>query len=101
MSSMSNQLKDIAKRAETWPEKAREKLVRAALDIEDEYVSPGHSAEEHEKRIRTRAWEQLNQLFERMRSLNPGAAESPDEIRAEEERISEDIRSMRRQQRHA
>jgi hypothetical protein len=100
MCSMSNQLKDIAKRAETWPKKAQDELVRAAREIEEEYVGSEHSAADHEKRTRTRAWEQLSQLFERMRSLNPGA-ETPEEIRAEEEKITEDIKSMRRLQRHA
>jgi hypothetical protein len=49
MAAMSKALKDIAKRAETWPEKAQEELVRAAREIEEEYVDAEHLSPEERK----------------------------------------------------
>jgi hypothetical protein len=75
--------------------------VRAALEIEQEYVGSEHlSEEERRANQRHRAWKRLETLFGDMRARNPQAPQTPEEIREEEERIAEDIRVMRRQQRH-
>jgi hypothetical protein len=101
---MSKELKDIVKRAEAWPKKAQDELVRAAEDIEK--AVSGHRARRPRltrpsPRARAQAWKQLEALFARLKASNPQLPQSPDEIRTEEEEIAEDIRLMRRRQRHA
>ena len=38
LSPMTNKLKELIVRAETWPEAAQEELVRSAFDIETRYL---------------------------------------------------------------
>jgi hypothetical protein len=63
-------------------------------------IEQGHAGHGSKAARRHRAWQRLEELFERLRERNPHSPRSPEEIRGEEEKIAEDIRLMRRK-RHA
>ena len=77
------------------PEDLLDEVEESLDEIEHKHVGPQSTAAR-----RHLAWKRLAQLFERMRVRNPHAPHSPEEIREEEEKITEEIRLMRRQ-RHA
>ncbi|HEY7246233.1 MAG TPA: hypothetical protein VH678_20360 [Xanthobacteraceae bacterium] len=98
---MTDKLKELLERAQTWPRQAQEELVSAGQEIEEQYMRSGHRSEDEQEAARERAWGRLERLFTRMRLLNPQAQRrTAEEIRKEEEEIAEEIRMMRRQ-RHA
>jgi hypothetical protein len=91
---MNKPLRDIVQRAETWPEEAQEKLLRAARDIELEFrgrhsqsPSPPNSA------ARERAWQITINAVSQVRDLEPNPNEDPT---AKEEAIAEMVEEYRR-----
>jgi hypothetical protein len=97
---VADKLKELLERAQTWPKQAKEELVSAALEIEEQYVRSGPRSEGEQEAARERAWGRLEMLFARMRTLNPQAQRrTAEEIRKEEEEIAEEIRMMRHQRR--
>jgi hypothetical protein len=93
---MTPKRKNLIDRLASFPENLLDE-VEESLD----QIARGHAGYETSAARRHRAWEGLQQLFERLRTRNPHTPRSPEEIREEEERIAEDISQMRRRQRHA
>jgi len=92
---MTAKRKDLIDRVASLPEDLLDEVEESLDEIEQM-----HAGRESNPGRRHRAWQMLEQLFERMRARNPHAPQSPEEIREEEEKIAEEIRLMRRQ-RHA
>jgi hypothetical protein len=77
MTTMTESLRELMARVETWPEKAQEELVRSAFDIEMrhlgsyELTEEDRAALEHSladvSRGRFASDEQMAQLFDRFR----------------------------------
>jgi len=92
---MSTKRQHLIDRVASLPEDLLDEVGESLDAIEHEHV--GHDCAAAR---RHRAWQRLEQLFARIRARNPEAPHSPEEIRAEEEEIAEEIRLMRRR-RHA
>jgi hypothetical protein len=92
---MTPKRKNLIDRLASFPESLLDE-VEESLDE----IARGHVGHDSNAARRHRAWGGLQQLFERLRTRNPDTAQSPEEIREEEERIAEDISLMRRRQRH-
>jgi hypothetical protein len=92
---MTTKRKDLIDRVASLPEDLLDEVEERLDEIEQM-----HAGHESNAARRHHAWQRLEQLFARMRANNPEAPRSPEEIRAEEEEIAEEIRLTRRQ-RHA